>query len=358
MADEKELILITGVSGRIGAALAERAAEQYRVVGFNRSSSECPEGALECLKLDVTSGESVHSTLEQVTSGHGTRIASVVHLAAFYDFSGEDSPLYQEVNVQGTERLLRELQRFELGQFLFASTMLVHPPCRPGDQITEDWPLEPSWAYPQSKAAAEARIREARGDVPVVLARICNTYDEWGRHPLLAHQIQRIYERQWKSHLFPGNPMHGMTYLHREDLVDALLRAIDRRTQLPPETPLILGEPEPVSYQLIQDRAGELLHGSGTATVSIPAPVAQAGAWVEEKLGLGDDWIKPWMIPMADEHYAFNINRAKHLLGWEPARCLRDSLPDITANLARDPVRWYKENELKLPETLHGKQAA
>ena len=32
---------------------------------------------------------------------HGSRIASVVHLAAYFDFTGEDNPLYQSVNVDG-----------------------------------------------------------------------------------------------------------------------------------------------------------------------------------------------------------------------------------------------------------------
>ena len=38
----------------------------------------------------------------------GTRIASVIHLAAYYDFSGEPSEKYETITVQGTERLLRE----------------------------------------------------------------------------------------------------------------------------------------------------------------------------------------------------------------------------------------------------------
>src|SRR3712207_7563465 len=48
--------------------------------------------------------------------------------------SGEDDPRYASVNVEGTRRLLRALQRLEVGQFVYASTMLVHAPCRPGDR--------------------------------------------------------------------------------------------------------------------------------------------------------------------------------------------------------------------------------
>ena len=58
--------------------------------------------------------------------GHGTRIASVIHLAAYYDLSGEPSPLYEQIIVGGTERLLEQLRQFQVEQFVFSSTMLVH----------------------------------------------------------------------------------------------------------------------------------------------------------------------------------------------------------------------------------------
>ena len=39
---------------------------------------------------------------------------------------GEPSPKYEEVTVRGTERLLRGLKDFDVGQFVFSSTMIVH----------------------------------------------------------------------------------------------------------------------------------------------------------------------------------------------------------------------------------------
>jgi len=46
----------------------------------------------------------------RIRYAYGERIASGIHLAAYYDFSGEPSPLYDEITVRGTERLLRALQ--------------------------------------------------------------------------------------------------------------------------------------------------------------------------------------------------------------------------------------------------------
>ncbi|MBX9701977.1 MAG: NAD-dependent epimerase/dehydratase family protein, partial [Acetobacteraceae bacterium] len=119
---------------------------------------------------DLTSDESTAAGLRRVRERHGGRIASVIHLAAHYDLSGGPSPLYDKVTVQGTARLLRGLG-FEVGQFVFSSTMLVHAPTGPGRPITEDSPLDPRWAYPESKVRTEALLRAEHGNIPVVLLR-------------------------------------------------------------------------------------------------------------------------------------------------------------------------------------------
>ena len=47
------------------------------------------------------------AALARIRAGHGKRIAAVVHLAGYYDLSGDPDPKYHEVTVRGTERLLR-----------------------------------------------------------------------------------------------------------------------------------------------------------------------------------------------------------------------------------------------------------
>jgi UDP-glucose 4-epimerase len=44
----------------------------------------------------------------------GNKIAAVVNLAAYYDFLGKPSDLYDKVTVKGTERMLKYLQEFEV----------------------------------------------------------------------------------------------------------------------------------------------------------------------------------------------------------------------------------------------------
>ena len=362
MDTQKELILVTGASGRIGTATVTRLAGRFNVDGFDRAGPPVPPPVTEhVIDCDLTSDESVKRALETVRQKHGARIASVIHLAAYYDFSGEPSPLYEDLTVRGTERLLHGLRDFEVGQFVFSSTMLVHAPTEPGRPINEDWPLDPKWEYPKSKVETEALIRAERGNIPVVLLRIAGVYEDRCHSIPLAHQMKRIYERQLTGRFFPGDLSHGASFLHMDDLVEALVLTIERRTQLPPEAVLLLGEDETLSFDYLQRAFGKLLHGPDTEweTHVIPKIAAKTGAWLQdlplvERITGEEAFIKPWMVDIADDHYELDIARVRQLLGWNPQRTLRETLPKMAAALKAEPALWYKENDLGAPSWVAG----
>jgi nucleoside-diphosphate-sugar epimerase len=355
MSTQRPVIIVTGSSGLIGSKVVERLATAFRVVGFDQEGPPHPPPQAECVCVDLSSDTSVEAGLERVRHGYGEHIASVIHLAAYYDFAGDPSPLYDEVTVRGTERLLRGLRKFRVEQFIFSSTMLVHAPCEPGQKINEGWPLEPKWDYPKSKVATENLIRAERGGIPAVILRIAGVYDDECRLIPLAHQIQRIYERQLVSHVFPGDTSHGQAFLHLEDLLDAFSRIVEVRAQLPPELTMLLGEPETLSYERLQDEFGCLIYGERWETRRIPKPLAKTGAWLQDRMPLGEEpFIKPWMIDLADDHYELDITRARTLLGWEPKRSLLKTLPKIIVDLKADPVAWYQKNKLEPPSWIGG----
>lgn len=233
--------------------------------------------------------------------------------------------------------------------------MLVHHPAEPGQFINEDWAVEPTWAYPESKVRTEQLIRDERGSIPAALLRISGVYDDICHSIPLAHQIQRIYERQFTSRIYSGSTSHGQSFLHLDDLVDAIALVVERRADVPPEVPILLGEPEPLSYDELQHTFARLIHGEEWETLEVPGaltPLAKAGAWVLEKLPGADPFIKPWMIERANDHYALDITRARTLLGWEPQRSLRGTIPKMIAALKADPPGFYRVNDLEPPAWL------
>lgn len=333
---DKEIILVTGICGRIGSNIQRKLEKKYQILGFDRTS--CPG----MLLLDLSSEESIQRAFAQLPK---KRIASVIHLAAYYSFDQQHSPLYDEVTVRGTERLLRALQDFEVDQFIFSSTMLVHAPGTPGCPITEDDPVDPKWDYPLSKVKTETAIHKLRGNMSSVILRIAGVYDDHCHSIPISHQIQRIYERSIEARLFSGDVTHGSAFLHMDDLIDAIALCVAKRKELPEELVLLIGEPKTLSYDELQRKIAFLIDGKEFKTWTVPKPVAKLGAWLQGLIK--DTFIKPWMIALADDHYELDISRAERLIGWKPKHRLDKTLPRMIGELKSDPEAWYKANQLK-----------
>ena len=354
MASEKPVVLITGAAGRLGKAISAALAERYTVVGFEL---DCRQAA-DCIDADITDEAALAAACASLRQRYGGRLASVIHLAAFYDFSGKPDDRYEAVNVQGTRHLLQALQGFDVDQFVYASTMLVHAPTEPGVPIDETAELAPAWPYPESKVAAEDVVRSARGRIPVVILRLAGVYTEDCEVPSLAYQVQRIYERQMLSHVFPGDPSHGQAFVHLDDVAEAFRLTVETRQTLAEETTVLIGEPATESYESLQNLIGRLLHGEAWTTRRIPKPVAATGAWAQDvaeevipdAIDRGiEPFIKPFMVWLADDHYELDVSRAGGLLGWRPRHSLRGALPRMMGRLKQGPAAWYGRNHIPVP---------
>lgn len=352
MGDRRGTLILTGASGRLGAALAGRLSGRFRVVAFSRSGASATPAGIETLAVDLGDDQSVAEGLAAIRDRHGDEVASVLHFAAYYDFTGEDDPRYEAINVEGSARLIRGLAaaRLRVGQFVYASTMVVHAPVDPGRTIDEAAPLGPNLPYSRSKLRAEEALRRLRGDIPLVVLRLANVYDDTTHHPVLAQQVRRVFERDPTAGFFPGDPARGQSYLHAEDLLDAVDRIIDRRRELPGDVTFLLGEPGATPYEAIQRELGRLLRGAELPTRRVPKALAKLGAHAMRLKFWGEPpFLRPWMIDRADDHYALDVSRAREHLGWSPSRSLLGTLPAMAELLRNDPEGWYRANDLEPP---------
>ena len=272
---DKKIVIVTGSCGRIGTAVVKRLGESYSIVGFELLKAIYASDQEELVPVDLSSDESVHQAFEHIRRSYGTKIAAVIHLAAYYSFTEEHSDKYELITVRGTERLLKALVGFEVDQFIFTSTMLVHAPTVPGRAINEDSLVEAKWDYPRSKVATEKLIHELKGNMSSVILRVAGVYDDKCHSIPISHQIQRIYEKQLEAFLFAGDPSHGASFVHMDDLVDAIVSAVDKRRELPKETVLLIGEAKTLSYGDLQNQISTLFYGKKYPLICVPKWMAK-----------------------------------------------------------------------------------
>jgi UDP-glucose 4-epimerase len=359
MESEKQVIVITGSSGRIGSRIVQRLNDTFQPIGLDFIGITMQKPSFEFIYVDLASDRSVQCAFERIGYAYGKKIASIIHLAAFYSFEGTHLELYDAITVNGTRRLLREAKRFEVEQFVFTSTMLVHEPTRRGVVQNEDSPIRGKWHYPASKVKTEKVIREESEGIPYVIIRIAGCYDEECNCVPISQHMSRIYEKQMASYLFPGKVNNGVPYTHFEDLTDMILLLIEKRKELPKEVTLLCCEEDSISYRDLQTAFGKLIHNKDRwPMIWVPKWFAKFGAWVQNTFSFGaKPFIKPWMVDLADDNYEFTMEKARKVLGWSPKRSLRQTLPTLVANLKANPIAWYKRHKIPLSNYVkkHGK---
>ncbi|MBM3195365.1 MAG: NAD(P)-dependent oxidoreductase [Chlamydiae bacterium] len=346
---KKRLVLITGAGGRIGKAIIKRIADQYKVIGFDRSSAVFFSEDEEIIPLDVSNRESMISTFHNIKIKHGNKIHCVIHLAAFYSFEDNSSfKKYQKITVEGTRLLLQLLQSFEVDQFMFSSTMLVHKETPVGKKIKEEDPLCPYWNYPKSKIITESVIQEERGSIKqVTIIRMSGIYDDMFHSIPLSTQLQRVMEKQLLAFFYPGKRTHGNPFLHMDDLVSLIVLAMEKAHSLPDFVTLLATEDKSFSYIELHQRMSKALFGYKFPLIWVPKFAAKIGSFF-----LRNSFIKPFMIDIADLHYDCDCSKAKNLLGWRPQNSLDKKLEQLIAWAKNNLKDYYRENNLIVPRKL------
>jgi UDP-glucuronate 4-epimerase len=159
------------------------------------------------------------------------RFDAVVHLAAMAGVrpSLADPLLYSDVNVRGTQVLLRELERRPDVRFVFASSSSVYGandrvPFREDDDIHR--PISP---YAATKRAGEllCYTHHHLYGTPVSCLRFFTVYGPRQRPEMAIHAFTRLCLAK-KPIPFFGDGSTRRDYTYIDDIVDGVVRALDR----------------------------------------------------------------------------------------------------------------------------------
>jgi nucleoside-diphosphate-sugar epimerase len=311
-------VLVTGASGFTGSHLVRHLADaghQVRILIRSSSRLDLLEGlSPEPVHGDLSDGDSIRRAVA------GTE--RIFHLAALYREARLPDKVYYDVNVDGTRRLAEAALAEGGVPLIYCSTCGVHgevsdPP------VDETAPYNPGDIYQETKVEAEkilVSMNEKRG-LPVVILRPVGIYGPGDRRFL---KLFRGVARRHFPMIGKGDVFYHLT--HVDDVVRGFMRAAEV-SAADGDAFILAGARFTTIGELIEIIAREA--GVPPPRLRLPAGPMYAAAVVCEGI-CGPLGIEPPLyrrrLDFFLKHRAFQINKARRVLGWEPKVDLEEGI--------------------------------
>ncbi len=165
------MILVTGASGIVGAAIIKQLHKEKKAIrALKRSASDTTwtqdiNSAIEWVEADILDIMGLDKAFDKVTH--------VIHCAAIVSFDNSNNNLMHTINVEGTKNLLTLSQKHNIQKFVFISSVAALGRNTKTQKITENtkWEESPlNTAYANSKYLAELEVWRAQEEgLPTVI---------------------------------------------------------------------------------------------------------------------------------------------------------------------------------------------
>ena len=335
-------IMITGAAGFIGTALRESLNSDYDLICVDLKPAPSDHSGQKWHQVDITDIKAVDQLFRSVQKP----LSGLIHLAWYYDFSNLPHPRYRAA-VDSVAALAEAFGRSSMphAPFVFTSSMAAMAPTTPGIKQTPESPRSEAWQYPASKVRGERALRTVSIAQPVVELVLAGVYSDYCELVPLYQSIERIRRGSIQSWFFPGRTDRGLTYVHVDDVTRAILCALLANYPKSQKIHrLLVGESTPVTNQEIFTAACSAFRRMQVPLLKVPPSLARLGA---RMIGLVSkaNFIQPWMIEFAEEHFEFDLSLTEQIIGWTPMRHLLDTLPTMLNLATCDTAEWLKRNE-------------
>lgn len=345
-------IVVTGASGFVGRHVIEQLREDYRIFGVARRSqrragiAEHPNVSWH--EADIAERAQLEAVFRTIAEAGGADY--VVHLAAYYDFTGLPHPEYMRTNVSGLRNVLDLCTTLPLRRFVFASSLAA---CRfpsDGRTLTESSPPDGEHIYAQSKRLGEQMLNEYQQAFPTVTVRLAALFSDWCEYPPLFVLLNSWFSRLWNADVVAGRGLTAIPYLHVYDVTTFLRRVLESGHELTPGEVLIASGDGAVSHRELFGTATLAYEGKRRNPRYVPKTVCRAGVWGLDALGriTGQrPFERPWMAQYIDQEMLVDSSMTRRLLNWSPRPRLGllRRVPFLVEHLKTDPPEWNARNQ-------------
>lgn len=316
----KPIILVSGATGFVGAALVSQLALRNHAVraAVRRESYRAPDG------VDVVRVDSLGPDTNWFAAVDG--VSLVIHAAARVHVMAEKAidPLaaFREVNVDGTLNLARQSAELGVKRFVFLSSIKVNGELTPvGHPFTSNDEPNPSDPYGISKCEAEEGLRQiaSQTGMEVVIIR-----------PVLVYGIgvkgNFLLMMRWLKKGIPiplGAINNARSLVALDNLVDLIVTCLHHPAAA--NQTFLVSDGEDISTTDLLKRMAVAM-GIKPRLIPVPTVIIQAGASL---LGKHDVALRLCCSLQVD------ISKTRDLLGWSPSVTVDSALKKLADNLFR-----------------------
>jgi UDP-glucuronate 4-epimerase len=319
---KSKTILVTGGAGFIGSNLVERLVKKgYFVICLdNFNNYYDPEfkekniaGVINNPNFKLIRGDILDvSLLNAIFSGTQHPIPrKVVHLAAMAGVRSSivNPGIYVDVDVKGTVNLLEMAKKYNVEQFIFASSSSVYG-LNEKTPFSEDDPVELQISpYATAKRAAEIFCKTYNNlyRIPVTILRLFSVYGERQRPDMAIRKFTKlIMEGQPITMFGDGESERDYTYI--SDCVDCILSAVIK----------------PLDFEIINVGSGR--------TIRLKKLIVVLEEVMRKKARIKQLDTQPGEVPTTHA----DTSKAKKLLNYTPKITIEEGI--------RKFLEWYKKN--------------
>lgn len=344
-------IIVTGASGFIGRHLLEALKEDYKIYALaRRSQVRCGAPFHENItwhQVDIGYPDALQAVFREIELSGGADI--VLHLAAHYDFSGEEDAEYFRTNVDGLRNVLENCRRLKPKRFIFSSSVAACAFPKPGQALNEDSVPDGDHIYARTKAIGEAMLAEYRADFPSNIVRFAALFSDWCEYPPLYMFLRTWLSRAWNRRMLGGRGESAIPYLHIKDGVGFILRLLACYPRLDDGEVVIASPDGSVSHRDLFTMATTYERENAKPPIFTPKFMVLPGIYVMSLLGRmqrEEPFEKPWMAKYVDLKMDIDASRTRGRMNWKPRQRLGvvQRMPFLIENLKYDPLEWTRRN--------------